>query len=230
MTRENVMTKIATISLESTDTDWLRVRFVICVAIYGAAIGVATILVNFLVRADAISLPQHRPLWTSLLFSGAAAVAGITITGPAAYWIFGTRHVFSTVEKRKPRSLIVWIVLGFGYGIAFPLLMGAYFLPLSFYFHDFASGLTSAPQLVSRVFDVVLIWPVLALVFGNGLFFTGLIAGALFGSGGWIIDRFNASTSLTTAKYGTWIMSMLLSIAVIATVIVVPETILARLG
>ena len=227
---KDVMTKTETALLGPTGTDWPRVRFAACVAIYGAAIGIATVLVNFLARADAIDIPQHLPFWTSLLFSSAAALAGIAITGPIAYWVYGTRHVFSKVEAREPRNLIVWAVLGFGYGIVFPLLMGAYFLPISFYFHDFAIGLTSAPQLMSRAFDVVLIWPVLALVFGSGLFFTGLIAGALFGGGGWIIDRFNASADPATAKYGTWIMAVVLSVGVVSMVAVVPEATLARLG
>ena len=210
--------------------DWPRIRFAACLAVYGAAIGAAAVLVNFLSQGDPLEVPQHMPFGPALLFSSAAALAGIVITGPVSYWLYGQAPVFYANKYREPRSFLVWTALGLGYGLLFPLLMGAYFLPMSFRFLDFVNGILNVPELVSSGIDLVLMSPFFSVILGFQLFFTGLIAGVLFGVGAWVIDRFNTSADPATARYGTWAMALALSAIVIAIVAFGPVSTLSRLG
>jgi hypothetical protein len=57
-----------------------------------------------------------------------------------------------------------------------------------------------------------------------------MIATIFFAPGGWLIDKFNLSDDPTTAKYGTPILTVLLSIFLLACMTVAPDQLLAKLG
>jgi hypothetical protein len=109
------------------------------------------------------------------------------------------------------------------------MLLGM-FVPAAFRFMAFKNGLISVPDLLSSFIDLIISSPFLAAMLGFQYFFTGIAAGVLFGFGAWIIDVFNSSKDRSTARYGSWAMALGLSIVVVAALVFVPETALARAG
>ena len=200
-------------------------------ALYGATIGGSAILINFLSRATFPEVPQHMSLAGSLFFGSVGAFTGGIITAPVAYLLYGGLPTFSFTArpKRGPRSPLAWGALGVGYGLIFPMLFGI-FLPIFFRFLAFKNGLINVPELISSMIDLTMSSPFLAPILGSQYFFTGLTAGLLFGAGAWIIDIFNSSKDPATARYGTWAMAVVLSLVVVAVLLYVPETILAKGG
>ena len=209
--------------------DWPRLRFAYSVALYGGVLGAITVIVNFLSQFDFPDTPEHLPALQAALFALAGAVSGIILTGPMAYIIQGPTPFFHQ-RRRASLSLLVWFLIGFGYGVAFSMLLGGIFLPLSVNILDFVDGLISVPRLLIKAFDMLIAWPGLAIVLGTRLLITGIIAGVFFGGGAWLIDRFSASTDRTTSVYGPWAIALALSVALIAVILFVPESTLAYLG
>lgn len=211
--------------------DWERIRFAACMAVYGATIGGCAILVNFLSRAQFPDVPEHMSLGASLFFASAGGLAGALLTAPLAYWMYGGLPTFSFTPypKRGPRSVMAWTVLGFGYGLVLPLLLGI-ILPLWLRFFAFYGGAISMVTLVSSLIDLTIGSLYLAPLFGFEYFFTSLVAGVLFAVGALLIDVFNSSKDRATAKYGSLSMAIGLSVLVVVLLVVVPETSLARLG
>ena len=211
--------------------DWERIRFAACMAVYGATIGGCTILVNFLSRTQFPDIPEHMSLSASLFFASAGALAGAVMTAPLAYWMYGGLPTFSFTPnpKRGPRSVMAWTVLGFGYGLALPLILGI-LLPVWLRFFAFYGGAISMVTLVSSLIDLTIGSLYLAPLFGFEYFFTSLVAGVLFAVGALVIDVFNSSKDRATAKYGSLSIAIGLSVLVVVLLVVVPETSLARLG
>ena len=212
--------------------DWPRIRFTASLTIYGAAIGAAVVLVNLLSQqAEFLEGPQRLTSGRTLLLGFSGALAGISITAPFAFWIFGSRPSFATTRAREARALLVWLALGICYGIAFFIVMGAVFLPTGSHFLDFFTGTNSIVDIYAKSLNLITGRAVtFAFVFGVRFIFTGLLGGAVFAVGAWIIDRFSNSADPTTARYGGWAAAAALSIAVIALATLAPEEALARLG
>ena len=208
-------------------TDWPRIRFAASIAIYGAALGAASIIVNFLSQSND---PRHMGLGASLLFGTGGAVAGTIITLPFAFLLYGSPGRL-LIRKRESRNLLMWIALGLGYGFFFPMVMGGFFLPMNNIFLDFGNGVLSVPNVSTKVLDLSTgLWPALAIFLGYRIFFTGIIAGVLFAPGAWVIDKVNASADPITARYGAWVVAGGLAALILAFAAFVPETTLAKLG
>jgi hypothetical protein len=228
------MRELETTTRETTTLprDWARLRFTASVSLYGAALGAALVNVSLLSQqTELVGDPERLSLGLSLVYGTAGALAGLTITAPFAFWTFGARPTFATTRARRPRTFLVWLALGLGYGIAFPLALGAFFLPASANFLDFFEGMMSLPSMLVRSLDLVTgRAAAFVFVFGIRFMFTGLAGGAVFGVGGWIIDRFSTSADPTTARYGAWAITLVLSALVIITAAFAPELALAKLG
>ncbi len=211
--------------------DWERIRFAACMAVYGATIGGCAILVNFLSRAQFPDVPEHMSIGASLFFASAGGLSGALLTAPLAYWMYGGLPTFSFTPypKRGPRSVMAWAILGCGYGLALPLLLGI-ILPIWLRFFAFYGGAISMVTLMSSLIDLTIGSLYLAPLFGFEYFFTSLVAGVLFAVGALLIDVFNSSKDRATAKYGSLSMAIGLSLLVVVLLVVVPETSLARLG
>ena len=226
-----IMEKETVIQGPGNGTDWERLRFAACVSIYGAAIGAAAILVNLLSHTEALEIPQHLPLGRSLLLGITGALAGVAITLPVAYWIYGGVRVFARKKEREARGIRTWVVLGIGFGFVYSLVMGAYFLSTSADLMRFSDGELTLSELGIRYLDVTAgRWVVLAHVLGMRLLFTGFVAGLLFGPGAWAINRFSTSADPSTARYGSWVIALALAGMVITVAAFAPETTLARFG
>jgi hypothetical protein len=213
------------------EPDWERIRFAGTMAIYGATIGGCAILVNFLSRASFPEVPEHMSFVASAFFGVVGAIAGGTLTAPIAYWGYGglPTFAFTARPKRGPRSLLAWGAIGLAYGMVLPMMLGM-LVPAAFRFLAFKNGAINVPDLLSSFIDLIIGSPFLAAMLGFQYFFTGIAAGLLFGVGAWIIDIFSSSTDASTAKYGSWVMALGLSIVVVAALVFLPETFLARAG
>ena len=204
--------------------DWPRIRFAATLALFAGVLGAGTILINFLAQVDFPYVPQHLPPFRSFVVSTAGALSGIALVGPLAYALFGPPPVFYPEQnKRTPRGIMVWFLLGFGFGVAFSLLMGGFFLPLALNILDVTGGMMSVTRLLSKSADLLISAPALAFVLGIRILYTGFVAGIVFGGGGWLIDWLNGSQHSATAKYGSVAISVVLSAAVVALVVVTPE-------
>ena len=64
----------------------------------------------------------------------------------------------------------------------------------------------------------------------NGIGSTAISAGLLFAAGGWLIDRLAVSANEPTARYGPPLLAALLSAIVIASLLLLPPTVLWHIG
>ena len=212
--------------------DTPRLRFVVTTAIYGASIGAFTMIVNYLVQS-ATAYPyvaQHMPLGRTIIFSGSGAAGGLLISALAAFWLHGEGLSLFPNRKRKRLSFYFWMFLGLGYGLIFTIIMGGLILPLTFNILNFSDGIMNPMELIHTNIDAVLRGPVFALILGVRILFTSLIAGLMFGAGGWLIDFFHSSSDHNTVSYGTWIIALVLALVVIGMATIGPEQALANLG
>ena len=170
------------------------------------------------------------PFSEALTIAVPGFLSGFAVTGPLAYILFGPPFVFFRDRRRPSRGLWIWMGVGLIYSLVLALVLGGLFIPYSFLFQDFAKGLLSVPDFLSKGLDLTIMWPYLSVLVGIQLMFTSIFAGVFFGVGAWVIDRFNTSASGATAKFGTWIIAVFLSGVVVAFVTLIPETTLAQLG
>ena len=189
-----------------------RLRFAFTVGIYGAAVGAFAIIVNFLSQTRFPLEPQHMTMGRTVLFSISGGIGGFLVTVPFAFWMYASPSALYEDTFRKPFGIVAWIFLGLGFGLVYPLLMGAYLLPTTFNLLDFATGFATPRQVLNGSADTIIVGPYLAIVLGVEFFFTGLFAGVLFGAGGWVVDQFNSSADQATAKYGSWAIALSLAI------------------
>ena len=214
----------------STGTDWIRLRFAICITIFGGTVGITTVLVNHLARIEFPDVVQRLTLWDTLVFGTAGFLGSALIAAPCAYWLFGPLPIFLARKKRETRGFRKWVVLGVTFGLLFPFVTGAVFIPVGFNLVDFGNGLLTIPEILSKSLDLVVFAPSVGLLLGIRIVFTGMIATVVFAPGAWMIDRFNLSDDPTTAKYGTWAVTVVVSLGLIVFMAIAPEQFLSSLG
>lgn len=207
-----------------------RLRFAASIAIFAAAVGGATILVNFLGRPIFPALPERLPLTQSLYFGAIGALASVVIAGPLAWVLYGEMPAFVGTMKRRPRRLRTWLALGLGYSAVHVLLLSGLFLPLGNLWFRFVHSQIDVIQLFNGAVANLMSAPVYALTTSFQFLFTGAIAAIVFGVGASFIDKMNASEDLATARYGAWGMSLGLSMAIISFVTFAPEEMVAGLA
>ena len=194
---------------------------VICLAIYGGALGAASLLVNFLSRTKYPDIPEHMGLAPTLLLSGGAFVACAIFGGIVAYW-FGQRD-------EPLRNIMKWLAIGFGFGVLSPIITGGT-LPLSLVFVELEAGVLSMGDVPVRLSNALFHMPRFALTHGVFGLFTGMLAGALFGVGALLISTLRESAGGAVAKYGPYVLAVLLSIIFYAISTLGPAPTLAKLG
>ena len=216
----------------SSEIDWPRWRFGACVGLFGGVLGGAVVLVSLLTQVENpyINIPEHPPFGRALTIAIPGFLSGMAVTGPLAYMLFGPPFTFVRDRLRQSRGLPLWMFIGMAYSLVLALVLGGLFIPYTFLFQDFTGGLLSVPEFLSRGLDLTIMWPYLSVIVGIQLMFTSIFAGVFFGVGAWIIDRFNTSAHPATAKFGTWIVAVVLSGVIIALVTLIPETTLSQLG
>ena len=194
---------------------------VICLAIYGGALGASSLLVNFLSRTKYPDIPEHMELAPTLLLSGGAFVVCAVLGGLIAYW-FG--------QWDEPlRYIIKWLAIGFGFGILSPIITGGT-LPLTLIFVELEAGVLSMGEVPVRLTNALFHVPRFAFTHGVFGLFTGLLAGAIFGLGVLFISSLREYAGGPVARYGPYVLAVLLSIVFYAISTLADAPTLARFG
>ena len=211
-------------------TDWPRIRFAAGIAVYGAAIGSVAVLVNVLSTTPFYKTAEHMSLVPSLILAISGALAGAMVTAPFAYRMYGDVPILEPKKTRKPRNLPVWWVLGVGYGLAYPMVMGAFFLPSAIALRLLAKGIIGPGDALNEFIEILMASLLRAVTVGGPMLFTSAIAGVVFGTGAWMIDQVSASSDRRISTYGTWAISALLATTVVVLVFAVSPETLRSLG
>ena len=215
---------------ELAQRDWARWRFAAALALYAAALGAATIIVNFLTQFEGIDELEKITFGQGVLFGLGGALAGMVLAGPFGFWVYGARATF-TDRRREPRKIWVWFFIGGCFTLFYSLIMGGFFLPTSQYFYLFFSSIYSVPNLFAKIFDLLTgVFVSLAVLNSFKLLYTAATAGALFGPGAWLIDRFSTSSHLPTTRYAPFVTASVIGLIVIGLAIFAPADLLVRLG
>ena len=196
-------------------------RPVAALVVYGGALGAARLLVSLMAQTRYPALPEHASLYPSLFLGGAAFLAGAGLSRLFAYWL-GRR-------AGRMRDLVVFVVLGFGYGVLLPFATGM-LLPWSIVFLNLKTGLIHPGEVFSGVLDAVFRVPYSAFSHGTLGLYTAMLAGLLFGVGAWAIDTTNASANTGVSRYGSAFVALSLSAGVVAVAAFAPASFLANLG
>ena len=208
---------------QARQLDWRRLIFVASVTFYGGALGVAVVIINILSRIPIWREPERLDTDTGAFVYGGGALAGILLGALVAYWSHSEGHRWSL-------GILWWWALGIGYGIGYSILMGGILMPFSLMLNDFYQGLLSPIEVTNALADIILGSIGRALVSSSLLLGIGLVAGLLFGTGAWIIDRLHTSVHPWSARYGAWATALFLGVVVLIVVSLAPPSLLARLG
>ena len=198
-----------------------RVRLVIGLGLYGSALGASSLLVSFLVRTKYPIEPEHLEFVPSLLLSSGGWIMGAIIAGLIGYWIAPT--------SERPHNIIIWLFIGFGFGVLLSFFSGA-LMPLGTLYLSLALGIIPQSELPMLVLEAILRAP--SFAFSQGVFglFTGLLAGALFGAGAWVIDIANTLPYARVSKYAPYVLSLGLAGLVVAIAAFASADALSKLG
>lgn len=199
-------------------------RLTISLAFYGGALGAGALVVSRLaLRAADIwpKEPEHLPLIPGLILSSAGFLVGALIAGIVTYWI---AH-----DRPDPLHPLIWLALGFGFGILVPLFTGLIF-PIAMVFTDLYLGTIEFRDLFIRLVDSIFLAPWGAVLQGAFGLFSSLLAGLVFAVGAWLVDRANMASKSWLSRYGTYGLAAALSVAVIGFVAFGSPSFLAKLG
>lgn len=199
----------------------LRIRLTASITLYGAALGSAAILISIMARTGRYDEAEHLAFVPGLFTALTGALAATLVTALA---IYHTRH-----NADEAGSLLLWLVMGLGFGVASSFVTGG-LIPLNVVFITFAEDDMKFRELPSLVVEGTFQGIRSFFIEGTLSIYTWFIAGALFGTGAWIIDKLNASHNLATSKYGTWIFAVLSGLIVVAIAAFGPPETLKNFG
>ena len=196
-------------------------RLVVCLGVYGSALGASSLLVSFLARTRFPREPEHLELLPSVFLSSGGWIMGAIIAGLIGYLIAPT--------SVRPQNIIIWLLIGFAFGVLLPFFSGA-LMPVGTAYLDIALGVTPLTELPSLTMGAILRAPAFAVTQGTFGLFTGLLAGALFGAGAWMIDMANTLPYPHVSRYIPYALSLSLSVVFVAIAAYGPVDALAKLG
>ena len=200
-----------------------RLRLIVSVAFLGGALGGAALLVNFLARTDPPHVPQHMPADATILLSGGAATVCAVVSGLMTLWMTNPQ------ERERARGLLVWLLAGFGFGVLSPVFTGAV-LPLAMMFLATLNGDLPSSDFLVHTASALLQAPSFAFTHGVFGLFTGLMAGALFGVGAWLVDVTAHSSARQVAAYAPYAIAASLGVLIYGIAVFGPPETLARFG
>ena len=200
-----------------------RLRLIVSVGLYGGALGGASLLVNFLARTDPPHVPQHMPVDATILLSGGAATASAILAALMAMWMSNPS------ERERARGWLVWLLAGFGFGVLSPVFTGAV-LPLAMMFLATYNGDLPASDFLVHLISAILQGPSSAFTHGVFGLFTGLLAGALFAVGAWMVDQAAHSPTSRVSAYAPYALAAFLSALFYGIAVFGPVETLARFG
>ena len=204
-------------------TDWRLTRLVIAIGLYAAAVGASAVLVSFVVRSTpwAWSDPGRLPPIQATYFAGAGAIGAIIITIPIVYWL--------SQRSRAPSNLFWWWGMGLFFGFLAPVVTGGVF-PFASLLLGYAQGLIDAGTLLGGLHLAFWNVPFSAVINGARDIVTWLLAGALFGTGGWVIDNLHAYRIEFVNVYFPWLAALIFGTLLVAVAAFGSLDILSSLG
>ncbi len=185
----------------------LRIRLTASVALYGAALGSAAILISIITRTGKFDTAEHLAFTPGLISALTGAIAVTLITPLAIY------HLRNNADESG--GILLWLALGLGFGVASSFVTGGLF-PLNVVLITFVEDNIRLGELPSLLAEGAFQGIRSFFIDGALSIYTWFLAGALFGIGGWIIDKFNASPNPVAAKYGTWVVTLLFGLTIVA--------------
>ena len=163
------------------------------------------------------------PADATVLLSGGAVSACAILAALMSLWMSNPS------ERERARGLFIWLLAGFGFGVLSPVLTGAV-LPMAMMFLATANGDLPASDFLVHAVSAILQAPSSAFTHGVFGLFTGLMAGALFAFGAWLVDRATHSSIPRVSAYVPYALAISLSILVYGIAAFGPPETLARFG
>ena len=200
-----------------------RVRLVVCLGFYGGMLGGGALLVNLLSRTKFPQEPEHLTVEATVFTSGGAALVCALMGG-----LIGV-IISKYGERERSHGIVVWLALGFLFGVCSPLVTGAS-IPTSGVLMTLNQGVISAGDLPLQIIEGLMRAPSFAFTHGVFGLFTGLLAGVLFGAGAAAIDRTNYSSHGLVSTYAPYAIAVSLGILFYAVAAFGPPETLARFG
>lgn len=198
-----------------------RIRLTASIALYAAALGSAAILVSVIARTGQFDDAQHLAFTPGLITALTGAIAVTLITPLAIY------HLRPNADE--PAGLLLWLVLGLGFGLVSSFLAGG-LIPLNVVFITIAEDEIKLGEIASLIAEGAFQGIRSFFIDGALAIYTWLLAGALFGIGGWTIDKLNTSRNPVASKYGTWAFSLFLGLTIVAFAVLGPPETLRNFG
>ena len=160
----------------------LQVRLVRSLVLYGMLLTAAAAMVAS-IYSPGIDQDPRRLI-------GMNAVG--TMVGGCLFTLIFLLPVLRWIGSRAEESRIlpIWLFVGFTYGIFTVFLIGAS-LPFVFAFQINMLDFRSLGKLIDDLIDAIFRMPLSSFTFGVFALYIGLIAGIIYGIGGWIIDMLN---------------------------------------
>ena len=158
--------------------------------------------------------------WGAVFFSIGAAIAALVVV-PIA--VFHARDM-----AQIPAKPITWLFMGFGFGIATPILTGG-LTRTAGAFAGLAEGAYGVGSLPSLLLDAVIIFPYDMFVQGAPNVYAGLLSGGFFAIIGFLVDRLNAVRNEAISIWGPWIVAVGLGLPIMVFTLVGPTEFLRDL-
>lgn len=196
----------------------------LCVALYGGALGAAAFLVAVLATAKLrppLYEPEHMSLLPSVFLSGAGAGAGALVALLLTY--------LAIKRADYAQHPLVWVAFGVGFAIVVPFLTGA-LAPVSIVFLNLRLGAIAPGDVFSGILDSAFRAPTSSITYGATSLAPTALAALLFASGAWLIDTANASNKVIVSRYGAYAITLALSVGFVAFAALGPPSTLVRLG
>ena len=143
--------------------------------------------------------------WGAFFFTITAAISALIVVPITVYHIRDMAQI--------PSKPITWLFMGFGFGVAIPILSGG-FTRTAAAFAGLADGVYGVGSMPSLLLDAVLIFAYDMFVQGAQNVYGGLFAGAFFAVIGFLIDRSNAAKNETVSTWGPWLLVLGLGLPV----------------
>ena len=207
--------------ISAPDDPALRIRLTASVTVYGSALGAAAILISIIARTGIYDDAEHLTLIPAVFSALTGALAAVLVTPLAIY--------HARDRANESGRLLTWLALGLGFGLVSSFVTGG-LIPLSVVIISLAEGVVRLGELPSAAFDAALRGIRSFYIEGALALYTWLLAGALFGTGAWVIDKLNASPNLIASKYGTWAIALSLGLTAVAFAVFGPPETLRKLG
>ena len=208
-------------TLEAVQPDATRRRRITAViSALGVLLSIAAFHVAVLGRFEYFEDAVRVEGWGAVFFSIGAAVSALIVVPITVFHIRDMAQI--------PAKPITWLFMGFGFGVATPILTGG-LTRTSGAFAGLAEGVYGVGSLPSLLLDAVIIFPYDMFVQGAPNVYAGLLSGGFFAIIGFLIDRLNAVKEEAVSTLGPWILALGLGVPIMVFALVGPTEFLRDL-